>query len=488
MMYRPQPEAGGHGDVALSQQDLLTPKPAPRTLVARLIAQRYGRVLDGDMADMALERLAVAGESPEETVERLLTDPAAHEEALVRMAAVGETWFFREPLQFSLLEEEVLPRLLRTLERPVVAWVAGCSTGEDAYSLALVALRLWGDEAPLRIRIVATDLSAAFVHRAEAGLFLKRSFRGVTVEELAPWLEEVPDGFRVKPAVRELVTFRTHNLVPDEGYQTMLGGTADVVLCRNVVSYFAKETFRSVNRKLAAAVAPGGVLLLGPAETVLHDSGALRLEQRGGLFYYTRSADALPGALPSDMPLPRAVRAAEFRRATGFLGTAARAPYHGGTGPLQPLPFRAEVAEEPSPDEGLLGEALMLIDVGSLPDAVVLCQAALEEDPCRPAAHFLLGLARRLQGSFQEAVHLFRAAAYLQPDDWLAPFHLAESYRALDRWDEALREYRSCLARMDAGQVEPAPALLGGFAPSYFRKACARHIEQLGEILSDAGA
>lgn len=478
----------GQGDATLSQQDLLTPAPAPRTVVARLIAQRYGRVLDGDMAEMALERLGRPGEEPEATAQRLVRDPEAHEQDLIRMAAVGETWFFRDPLHFRLLEEEVLPRLLRDLSRPIVAWVAGCSTGEEAYSLAIAARRVLGDEAPHRIRILATDLNSAYIQRARAGLFLKRSFRGTTLEDLAPWHDAEPDGYRVKAEVREMVTFATHNLVPDEGYQTLLEGQADIVLCRNVLAYFAKDTCRSVNRKLAACVAPGGILLLGPAETVLHDAGALRLEQRDGLFYYIRPADSVPGSMPPDMPLPRAVRAAEFRRATGFLGATPRAPYHGGTGPLQPLPFRAEVTEEPSPDEGLLGEALMLIDVGNLGDAVVLCQAALEEDPCRPAAHFLLGLARRLQGSYQEAVHLFRAAAYLQPDDWLAPFHLAESYRSLDRWDEAIREYRSCLARMDAGQVEPAPALLGGFSLAYFRKACERHIEQLGEILSEPSA
>jgi tetratricopeptide (TPR) repeat protein len=180
------------------------------------------------------------------------------------------------------------------------------------------------------------------------------------------------------------------------------------------------------------------------------------------------------------MPVPPAVRRAEFRRATGTLEPPR--PFHGGTGPLAPLPFRADVEEELPPEEGRLGQALILVDMGDYAGASVLCHAALEEDPFRPAAHFLLGLARRLQGSYQEAVHQFRAAAYLQPDDWLAPFHLAESYRSLGRHNEAIREYKSCIARMDAGGPEPAPALLGGFAIEYFRRASQRQIDRLEAV------
>ncbi|MBM3269784.1 MAG: tetratricopeptide repeat protein [Candidatus Sericytochromatia bacterium] len=453
----------------------------PALELAQFVARTYGRVFDAELAERLLERVVRDGEDERAVVHRLGDAPEDSPErrALTELVTVGETYFFRERTQFDVLESEILPALAaRVGDRPLRVWCAGSSTGEEAYSVAIVALRVLGAQARKRLQIVGSDLNPSYVERARKGVFLRRSFRGVGPEQLADHLVEAEGGFRVTDLVRDMVEFRVHNLMNGGSYLDFLGGAVDLVLCRNVCFYFDKEAFRAVNRKLAEVVAPGGYLLLGAAETVLHDSGALRLEKHGATFLYHKPEGA-PAGLPPDMPVPPAVRRAEFRRATGILGQPAQRPFHGGTGPLTPLPFRADVEEELPPEEGRLGQALILIDMGDYAGASVLCHSALEEDPFRPAAHFLLGLARRLQGSFQEAVHQFRAAAYLQPDDWLAPFHLAESYRALSRRDEAIREYRSCLARMEAGGPEPAPALLGGFAPEYFKRASTRQIERL---------
>lgn len=457
---------------------------SPAAELAKFVARTYGRVFDAELAERLLERVVPAGEDEGAAVARLETaaDDSPERRALTELVTVGETYFFREKAQFEVLEKEIFPRVAEAAgDRPIFVWCAGTSTGEEAYSIAILALRVFGADARRRVRILGTDLNPSYVDRARKGTYMRRSFRGVTPDQLAPYVQEAEGGYQVADEVKALVEFKPHNLLSGASCVDFLGGTADIVFCRNVCLYFDKDTFRAVNRKLAEAVSAGGYLFLGGAETVLHDSGALRLEKHGETFLYHKP-EGTPAGMPPDMPVPPAVRRAEFRRATGFLGKPAPGagrPFHGGTGPLTPLPFRADVESEPPPEEGRLGQALMLIDMGDFAGASVLCHAALEEDAFRPAAHFLLGLARRLQGSYQEAVHQFRAAAYLQPDDWLAPFHLAESYRSLDRAEDAIREYKSCIARMDSGGPEPAPALLGGFAPEYFRRASQRQIDRL---------
>jgi chemotaxis protein methyltransferase CheR len=450
--------------------------------LSRFVARTYGRVFDVELAERLLERVVPEGEDELQAVSRLeaAPDDSPERRALTELVTVGETYFFRERAQFEILERDILPKLgVRIADRPIAIWCAGTSTGEEAYSVAISALRVFGDDAAKRVEILGTDLNPSYVERARKGLFMRRSFRNVAPDHLGSFITESEGAFQVSDKVKALVSFKAHNLLAAGSFVDFFGSHADLVFCRNVCLYFDKETFRVVNRKLAEVVAPGGYLFLGGAETVLHDSGALRLERHDQTFLFHKPEGA-PVGLPPDMPVPPAVRRAEFRRATGMLGapTPPR-PFHGGTGPLTPLPFRDEVESELPPEEGRLGQALMLIDMGDFPGASVLCHAALEEDPFRPAAHFLLGLARRLQGSYQEAVHQFRAAAYLQPDDWLAPFHLAESYRSLGRHDEAIREYKSCIARMEAGGSEPSPALLGGFAPEYFKRASQRQIERL---------
>lgn len=452
--------------------------------LVQLIAKSYGRRFGPELAERLLERVAVPSELPAQTVTRLANAPEGSFDrcALVNLVTVGETYFFREHSQFSALEDELLQKVADlTNDRPIQVWSAGTSTGEEAYSIAISALRVFGKNASKRVNILATDLNPSYIERAKRGQYQQRSFRGIAPESLNPFVVEVNGSFQVSDAVKSLVDFRVHNLVTAAPYAEFLNRMVDVLACRNVGVYFEKETLRTVGRRLAEVVAPGGYLLLGPAETVLHDSGALRLEKRGETFVFHRPVEAKEG-FAAEMPVPPAVRKAEFRRATGYLsspGGAAPALHHGGTGPLQPLPFRDDVPEELPPEEGRLAQAAMLIDMGDYAGAAVLCHSALEEDNFRPAAHFMLGLARRLQGSYQEAVHQFRAAAYLQPDDWLAPFHLAESYRAIGSPQEALREYKSCLARMDSVGEEPAPALLGGFSPEYFRRASARQIGKL---------
>ncbi|MBU6429476.1 MAG: hypothetical protein KGR26_10725, partial [Cyanobacteria bacterium REEB65] len=397
---------------------------SPAMALARFVRDRYGRVFDTELADRLLERVVPEGMDPQAAVAKLQQAPEDSPEgrSLTRFVTVGETFFFREAAQFQTLEDE-LPRLYEARGRKLHLWVAGTSTGEEAYSLAITALRAFGPDAQSKVSIDATDLNPEYLERARKGAYGRRSFRGTTVEQLAEFFEDDGETAVICDAAKRLVTFARHNLLSDMPYEEAIGTPADVLLCRNVCLYFDKETFRKVQLRLARTLSEGGVLLLGAAETVLHDSGLVRLERRDKTFIYVK------GSGSTALPAPPAVRQAEFRRATGLLG---KRPFHGGTGPLRPLPFRDEVDEEPPVDQGILGEAAILLDMGETQRAAVLCHAALEEDPFRPAAHFLLGLARRLMGSYQEAVHQFRAAAYLQQDDWLASFHLAEAYRALD--------------------------------------------------------
>ncbi len=449
---------------------------SPAAELARFVAREYGRVLDIELAERVLERWVPDGEELAACLAQAeRSGPGSPERRrLVQLVTVGETYFFREAAQFRVLEQ-TLDELWAQQGRRLVVWCPGTSTGEDAYSLAITALRAFGAEAGAKVRILATDLNAAFIARAERGVFGRRSFRGTTPEQLQDFFTPEGEGFAISRAARELVSFAEHNLVAPEPYEDIVGARPDVILCRNVCLYFDRQTFREVNLRLAKVLADGGSLFLGAAETVLHDSGLVALVKREQTFSLDKAAS---GGTAAGMPAPPAVRQAEFRRATGLLG---KRPFHGGTGPLRPLPFRADVDAELPLDQDILGEAAILLDMGEYLKAAALCHLALEDDPFRPAAHFLLGLSRRLMGSLQEAVHQFRAAAYLQPDDWLASFHLAETYRSLDDHDEALREYRATLARMDAAVDEPAPALLGGFAPEYFRRASQRQVDRLLE-------
>jgi chemotaxis protein methyltransferase CheR len=205
-----------------------------------------------------------------------VTDPAAYLDLLERDTGalddlleeltVGETYFFREPGQFEFLRRTVLPEFRRSGRRPR-AWSAGCATGEEAYSLAILFEQEGLGEAGA---ILATDLCRSALERARRGVYRPWSLRGEAAALARPYLEATGKCFRVSAAVRRLVTFRPLNLARDDYPSVSTGTTAlDLILCRNVLIYFDAETVRRVAARLRAALAPGGWLLTASSDPPL---------------------------------------------------------------------------------------------------------------------------------------------------------------------------------------------------------------------------
>jgi chemotaxis protein methyltransferase CheR len=237
--------------------------------VARVLAEEAGLSL-ADGLDRALgtglDAAAAASGAPPEALARRVVDrdPAAIA-ALVEHATVLETAFWRHPEQL-----EAVARLVAARPAPARIWSAGCATGEEPYSVAIALLEAGrggrGD------RVLATDVSMRALDGARAATYGDRALRRLPREVATRWLEPGKRR-RVAPAPRALVAFERHNLVRDPPPE---GAPFDVVLCRNVLIYFAPETAAAVLYRLVAAVAPGGLLVLGPVELPL--AGALDLE------------------------------------------------------------------------------------------------------------------------------------------------------------------------------------------------------------------
>jgi chemotaxis protein methyltransferase CheR len=189
------------------------------------------------------------------------TDPKWQQ--LVEAMLVHETFFYRHMDQLDVVSREVLPLLRQRTGGAIQVWCAGCSTGEEAYTLAFL-LR----DAACRGRVLATDLSAISVAEAEAGLYRLRpglnSFRTMPAhgwQHFDPHPSE-PNCWSVATGVRQSVGFAVHNLMTP----LMLPMKADLISCRNTLIYFSEDSLRQVEAMLVAASRPGTVLLLGPAE------------------------------------------------------------------------------------------------------------------------------------------------------------------------------------------------------------------------------
>jgi chemotaxis protein methyltransferase CheR len=204
----------------------------------------------------------------------LVSSPLTRHEIAILAShlTIGETYFFREPHVFAMLEEEILPALMHTRReraRRLRIWSAGCATGEEPYSIAISISRVIPDRHDWDITLLATDINPGFRRRASEGVYRAWSFR-----DTPPWLKaryfSRRPGARlaILPAIQKMVTFAYLNLV-DEVYPLPLTNTVamDVIFCRNVLMYLAPEQAKKVVHRLYHALADGGWLIVSPSET-----------------------------------------------------------------------------------------------------------------------------------------------------------------------------------------------------------------------------
>ena len=194
----------------------------------------------------------------------------------------NETYFFRDRTPFDVLARHALPELakLRDKSRRLRIWSAGCSTGQEAYSLAM----LFADEPEKwlgwTIDILGTDVSTSCVDRARAGIYSQFEVqRGLGINQMIKWFEECEGGWRAVESLRKPLRFQVHNLLEPPPHP----GGFDIVLCRNVLLYLSPDRKALAFERLAASLADDGWLMLGAGETVIGQTGKLAadIEARG---------------------------------------------------------------------------------------------------------------------------------------------------------------------------------------------------------------
>ncbi len=214
----------------------------------------------------------------------LQADPVRYEEFLKRIT-INVSEFFRNPERFADLEEKYLPRLAQ-VRRPLKVWSAGCSTGPEAYSLAILLL----DVAPGQPhRVLATDIDRVVLEKAKAGVYQTSELRNVSSARLARYFDRVGEAYRVKDEVKRIVEIRRQNLLTDQFDRNF-----DLILCRNVVIYFTEDAKHLLYQKFYQALAPGGFFLVGGTEPILRYR-EYGFESVGPTFYQRPEAAGAPG-------------------------------------------------------------------------------------------------------------------------------------------------------------------------------------------------
>ncbi|MBP8107669.1 MAG: tetratricopeptide repeat protein [Caldilineaceae bacterium] len=371
---------------------------------------------------------------------RLATD---NEEwsALYKVITTGESYFLRDQGQIALLRSHILPELLerRSQERTLSVWSAGCSTGEEVYSLAIlldqIATERSLDLTGWRINLLGTDLNPQACRHAEAGIYGKWSFRGVAAEVQSRYfIQQKHDEWRVNNNLRRFVHFRPLNLSQDF-YPP--AGSVDLILCRNVLIYFADSAIAQVVDKFSKTLRPGGYLLTGhgelqgqlhtgltaqflPGSTVYRPQGQPPVARQPIRPKIRQVASARPVGLPHDrpraasVPAPALVTDARSSQIREWLATAQTALDRGDANQATQLAERI-LAQTPSSVPAYLILARAQANLGQLSQAKELCHKAIKIDPLSPQPHYLLAHIAQESMDSETARQHYQKTLYLDP-------------------------------------------------------------------------
>lgn len=225
-----------------------------------------------------------------------LTQPgqAALAQEVIEALLNNETYFFRDRAMFDHLNQRILPQLQeqRADSRRIAIWSVGCSTGQEALSLAMLCAESkarWGD---WTIDILGTDVSSSVIDKARMGRYTHFEVqRGLGVSQMLSFFEETAQGWQTRDTLLRMIRFERHNLLDAPPNP----GIFDIILCRNVLLYFDAETREKAFGQLSKAMAPGAYLMLGAGETVVGHTGEFQPCSENSGFYRSIGAGSERG-------------------------------------------------------------------------------------------------------------------------------------------------------------------------------------------------
>ncbi|AWN37071.1 CheR family methyltransferase [Methylobacterium radiodurans] len=446
----------------------LAADPGYGALKARIIARtghHYYADKDDLLSDRLRRRFRALGVADAAAYAALLERAPEEWTALEAEITIGETFFFRYAEQFAALRGTILPDILaaRAAERTLRIWSAGCSTGAEPYSLAILVHELLGPALPdWQVTILGTDISAAALETARAAEYGRWALRTSPPEERMRYFRAVPpqpgaareSGYALREAYRRLVRFERRNLLEllGAGAPPHLDGF-DLILCRNVLIYFDAETVAALMRAFGARLRGQGWLLIGHAEPNPAFAGWLDAVSLPGTVAYRRPGEARPEVVPTkpwqptalpDLPPARPdplpdVPPAPSPSEDGVLRARESvpppsAPPAGAAAPGSGTDAEIDLETDP---ETVLAEIRARADAGESGAAWRALGAALAVRPTDPRLRFYEGLIAASLGREAEAERAFRGAIYLDPGFVMAHHHLGLLLAGLGRAEAA---------------------------------------------------
>lgn len=410
-------------------------------------------------------------------------------ETLASHLTVGETYFFRDIKCFEILEKHILPDLVSLRsgkEQNIRIWSAGCATGEEPYSAAILLDRTIPGLKNWNITILATDINPRFLQKAKEGVYSEWSFR-----ETPNWVREnyftkTKKGFEVREDIRNMVTFSYHNMSEDP-FPSFSNNTnaMDIIFCRNVLMYFAQERAREVIPKFYRCLVDDGWMIVSAVEASQVLFSDFRTMNFPGLVLYrkTEAIEEAPQVRIPPEPLPVwQPQVPEFSRriterhplipasispASGiassisdFYQEALRSYEQGHYAEaVEKINLSRHSLTSSGDEDGLDAKAMSLLarayaNQGRLSDALLWCERAVASDKTNTGLHYLLATILQEAGRTEESIASLKRTLYLDQDFVQAHFLLGNLTRQQGKIRESKKHFENALSTLKTFRLD----------------------------------
>ena len=428
----------------------------------------------------------------------VLTDKHNHKEwtTLLELLTIHHTFFFRNKPQFSALKQKVLPDLIERKRRDIpdhlqlTVWSAGCSTGQEPYSIAMAAAELIEDLDHWHIRIIGTDISRPALQTAQQGIYPAKSVKDLDESVISRHFNVIHTGdkapsFQVKDHIRALVEFNYLNLA--EGFFPL---DVDILFCRNVIIYFDTPTIYTLTEKFEQSLTDQGYLFIGHSETLPPRPSQLKMQSFQDGIYYQKINDI------TAEPKQKKEKPTSAKIKPTYPFDAARHTVSSGRSTsVETLLLDIEDAvrlneyalakelilqvqnTEPNNCEAEYWHAQIQMNRGAMAVAKQLLTNLTEKHPFFVPAYYLLGLVFVHEQDDGSALASFKRALYIDKHFVLARFALATTLRHQQQHQQARKEYKTLLKDIPSDVIESEIKYGNGLSYKMLVNICKKHSE-----------
>jgi chemotaxis protein methyltransferase CheR len=503
----------------------MTPAPSRtdieqfRTVVSCHLGLQYEDEKLDYLADVMRQRMQSVGRPRFDSCSAYLghlnasSNGAAEWRTLAEQLTVNETFFFRNTDNFLALAEIVLPERIRanaqTKQLRILS--AGCSSGDEPYSLAIMVREALPDLDAWDVKIIGIDINPAILLKATQGRYSEWSLRATSADIRRRFFRADGADFVLASEIQKMVSFQERNLV-DEDPLFWAPHAYDVVFCRNVLMYFSRDTARDVVRRIRQALRPRGFLFLGHAETLRGITPEFHLCHTNDTFYYQQpdacdAAAKITRAAPTDKPMEDLLSEVELNAnwvdvihhaATRIATLAAPQVVHKPLGSQPALAASPQAwdlslvleavrqerfadalaligslpADSYEDPDALLLRAVLLTNHGRLNESEEVCRRLLALDELNAGARYLMALCREHDGDAKGAIEHGLTAIYLDPSFAMPHLHLGILAKRSGDYATAQRELAQALILLASEDASRILLFGGGFSRDALLQLC----------------